>query len=529
MQRRRKQIRLAQRAYRQRKEDIISKLSQSVKFLGRTIGELHTLFFALERDISLAEDPHAKFDGYQDIIAKVTRLVKAAEHEVSNSGAEDRGYSVNTETSSDTKKSMPEGEAPQGIQTHQSVVVIPPSGSNSLPWPRQEITRRDLHDEPPGQDDNGGLLQPDHIANPTWTINGNVPQSRSREKTQELYSLESQRQRYSDECSISRELALPTSYSHSETSFARRLLRATLENSYNLMLCPRSRPEDIQRLCSFSYYQIKSARVAELYQQVINRTAKDNLEQWSVPQYHIGNAGLHYPRVGIDASSDPPSNWADAGPICARPMPNPERQVPDGVTNILEYAGVDGEWFDSNDVAEYLRTRGINVDEQSTFVDITKIDVASQQKEAPGLTDPSPLVNSSQVGWLSHDPVFTDESEPQQAATQWDPPFQNAQAMMSQGINQGFVPLNYPIDDLPTYEFSSDFDMNFGYPRLNRMKNYMDVEMFINGMFVSRKRIVSSLMSATALKKTTTCLGRTLCFRKAAVDSAISLATVIAD
>ena len=48
---------------------------------------------------------------------------------------------------------------------------------------------------------------------------------------------------------IARELALPSSYSFQETSFTRRLMRASYEAAYMLLL--RSRPEDMERMTTY--------------------------------------------------------------------------------------------------------------------------------------------------------------------------------------------------------------------------------------------------------------------------------------
>ena len=103
---------------------------------------------------------------------------------------------------------------------------------------------------------------------------------------------------------IAKELALPSSYSYHETSFVRRLMRCSLEAAYMMMINPQ--PEDLERLCTYAFCFIQKPQLMAYFKAVMERTAKENLELWSVPLYHVGNAGLHYPRDGIDASSAPP-------------------------------------------------------------------------------------------------------------------------------------------------------------------------------------------------------------------------------
>ena len=178
------------------------------------------------------------------------------------------------------------------------------------------------------------------------------------------------------------ELPLPATYSHYETSFARRLIRATTEDSYRLLMDPWSRPEDLKRLCTFAFCFMKAPRLLYLFRQIMDRTAKDNLEHWAVPRYHIGNAGLHYPRVGIDASSEPPLCWADQQPIGPVPAADPKAPVSESIVDILEWPEIDGEWFDSNDAAEYLRSKGLNLDLHSDIVEITDAQELGTQASA---------------------------------------------------------------------------------------------------------------------------------------------------
>lgn len=132
-----------------------------------------------------------------------------------------------------------------------------------------------------------------------------------------------------------------------------------------------SRPDNAKRLCTFAFCFINAPTILNRFQEVMSRTAKDNLEMWTVPLYHIGDAGLHYARVGIDASSEPPPWWADRGSTGPRSAaPQSDIRIPQGIVEFLEYPGYDGKWFDSNDVAKYLRSKGLTLDASSVIVEI---------------------------------------------------------------------------------------------------------------------------------------------------------------
>lgn len=169
---------------------------------------------------------------------------------------------------------------------------------------------------------------------------------------------------------LAKELALPSSYSFHETSFTRRLMRSSLEAAYMTLLNPK--PQDIDRLCTYAFCFLQKPKLMAYFKDVMARTTRENLEVWSVPSYHVGNAGLHYPRDGIDASSSPPAWWAQAAPIGPSPPRRGLTPVPDWMTlpEVIDYARVGGEWFDSNDVEQYLRTKGLKLDAYSPWVEI---------------------------------------------------------------------------------------------------------------------------------------------------------------
>lgn len=191
-------------------------------------------------------------------------------------------------------------------------------------------------------------------------------------------------------------LLSPSSYDFQETSFARRLIRHSVQFGYRLLTNPGSRPEDIARICRFTFCFSNVTQIIEHMQMMMVKTTKDNMEFWDCPQYHLGGAGLHYPRIGIDASTAPPAWWADKAPMGPRRFLHPATPVSNDTTisQIIERVGFDGEWFDANDVEQYLRTKGLYLDGQSSIVEI------NDPKEAYPHTLPEiypPGVSSSDV------------------------------------------------------------------------------------------------------------------------------------
>ncbi len=286
-------------------------------------------------------------------------------------------------------------------------------------------------------------------------------------------------------------LPLPTSYSFQEASFARRLLRTAFETGYRLMTDPNSRPEDLKRLCKFSWCFTNSARIIDHIKGLMERTAKQNLELWEVPALHLGGAGMHYPRVGIDTGGAPPEWWANGAPNGPLRPSQPETPVPDAmmIEQIVERVGLDGEWFDSNDVEQYLQSKGVYLDAQSSLVELNET-----SESLPGFNDTQDLTSSPAA---SSQNSTGGPRSPQNPETNWsdDPFLQGTDYHWSEEI------VNMPeIQDLDM-DFSFDESISSTakafpphlpdfntfpdiMPTLHtKVKKFVDVDKFLNSMY----------------------------------------------
>ena len=284
------------------------------------------------------------------------------------------------------------------------------------------------------------------------------------------------------ESAIPKELPLPRSYSHQETSFTRRLMRSSLEASYRLLTSTHPNPDELARLTTYSLCLTKFPKVVKLFQQLLGRTVKENLELWHVPLLHVGGAGLHYPRDGIDASSQPPEWWANQSPMGpSRPL-NPEKIVSESLSNYerVDYAGVGGEWFDSNDVEQYLRTKGLQLDSHSSIVEYVEpeADLLPDVEKVPALSstttsssyDSSGGPQSPENAWPPTQPsAFAD-----QMRSPWYPPSDEKETDTATETN-GFFDAKV---------FDPGFDFSMLQPSLPattvKPKRVVDVDAFLN-------------------------------------------------
>ena len=100
------------------------------------------------------------------------------------------------------------------------------------------------------------------------------------------------------------------------------------------------------------------------FQELLKRKAGESLENWNVPFFRIGGAGTHFPRRDdMGRKVYPPNIFSPAKAF--GPMPFVVAEIPHSMTTVeqlVEAVGFGGVWFDSHDVEEYLRTKGIFLD-----------------------------------------------------------------------------------------------------------------------------------------------------------------------
>ena len=175
---------------------------------------------------------------------------------------------------------------------------------------------------------------------------------------------------------LTRSPSLPETYSYTETSFTRRLIRLTIEAGVK-SLTNNPSVESTPRWLSFVYsFGGTHETVLSCLQALLSRSANQNFEDWTnTPILHLGGAGLHFPRKGIDASSPAPNWWSEYAPMGPLPVhiqPVDPKYLGWKIEDIVNDIGLGGDWFDANDVEWYLQSRGLNLDVTSTVVEINE-------------------------------------------------------------------------------------------------------------------------------------------------------------
>lgn len=154
-------------------------------------------------------------------------------------------------------------------------------------------------------------------------------------------------------------------YSFQETTFARRLHRATLERGFHLLSNAEQRPHAYNRVFRLSLmYHSRDILIAR-FRAALSKSPGYAIETYQTPFIHLGGAGTHYNtgRIhnGYIVKSGPLQRQVILESVDGTGMP---REIMD--FDLKEY---EGEWFDSNDVEGYFESKGLHIDPQSTFVE----------------------------------------------------------------------------------------------------------------------------------------------------------------
>lgn len=77
---------------------------------------------------------------------------------------------------------------------------------------------------------------------------------------------------------------VPYSYSYHETSFSRRLHRATLEHAYYMLTSPDADPRDVARMFAYTFCYVSKEDVVRVVTRLLNTTVKESLHVRDYPE-----------------------------------------------------------------------------------------------------------------------------------------------------------------------------------------------------------------------------------------------------
>ncbi|KIW88229.1 uncharacterized protein Z519_11340 [Cladophialophora bantiana CBS 173.52] len=381
--RRRTQIRLAQRAYRHRKETTISALKQKVTDLQTTIEHMNKTFLTLhdnmvdagiltshyslgrqlqsatEEFVALSKRASPESDDEEEAIAKITRGSDGKPS--SEPGERNRRSSAQLDAKTSSRPAATKTDNVRRAISFDQTSTDAEADVEELPLIGKEDNSLLALSETAWSTDNSNL----HGLNDFLSFNTAIPDVVLFDDPNEKLVIERPlKPAHQPEGSYT--------YSFQETTFARRLHRMCLERAFRNLTNPHVDPEYIKRAFRFTFCFSNRKRMLQRFQEMLKRKAGESLENWNVPFFHIGGAGTHFPRRDEEGNPIYPPNMINPARAFG-PQPYVQAETPrmeTSVQEMLENIGFGGVWFDSHDVEEYLKTKGIYLDGQSSFIEV---------------------------------------------------------------------------------------------------------------------------------------------------------------
>lgn len=561
--RRRTQIRLAQRAYRLRKETTISSLRNRVNELETAIDGMQTTFLELHDSAMscLSKNPDVSSAGFGSNLKQLTEkflgLAKEAlgSSEGAETGDEDaEGESINEDDGNGNARSKRRrsrddgspgsGGGSGGMQAGGGSGSVPSFGGYQVSYSRENGNSRGSR----SSYDNNGNSQ-NRSAGAGAEAAGSGASGRSNTMTTSssfslgsynrehgLYSPSSSESAYmggflQSSSSISSAMLDPApnttykqdipaglesfSYSFHETNFSRRLHRAGLEYAHLMLTSPNADQYEVARLFAYTFCYTSREDALECITKLLQISSKDSLDLSEHPEIRP------LPRKPLDYTEPMHSYEAErAGRQVQEPKNREEFNMREEANKMLIKLGIHQKYLRPDEVEQYITNLGILTSTTAaadTSVNNAGADLMEMEIESEHSRQASPS--------LAQPPQTLRPRSPPQT-----PPARTANANQTQGglTSATVMSLDYfqpqamrtPEDQI-NYQVGQ-FEKNHSSPAgANEIGNEASIKV-LEGV----KKQVDLDMFIKQLIPRGVCLGRFPGFKKSDVEAAISLATV---
>ncbi|UZP38331.1 hypothetical protein NXS19_006147 [Fusarium pseudograminearum] len=361
--RRRMQNRMAQRAYRQRKESAIDVLKKKVEELEKVKEDIGNEFLSFT-SVILEKEGVGNCPDIVEHIKKSTINILTSTREVDEiSETEDHDMDPVPSTS----------EAPAGPSTAYTLTA---DQVNSLGFPMvdyvpelefdnmfdhnidaQPTTQyHDYNLSTPSMHDKGSYFQPSIYQTPGYNISP-LPGA-----------------------TYDTSLSCPRSYSSHEATFGRRYHRATQEAAFLLASMKHSPPTWYQKVFGFCLHFETRDEITQRIGDCLRKSREATLNNWKFPFTNVGGAGLFYPNQGYDGSELPIGNRSlsnetfrpsELSGFSMGPFGPTIEQVRDlrlsPQLRIID-PNYDGDFFDADEIEISLRGYGVTIPASKDYV-----------------------------------------------------------------------------------------------------------------------------------------------------------------
>lgn len=393
-QRRRTQIRLAQRAYRNRKDTAITTLEQKVKDLEQVNEDMGKEFMRFY-DFVLSQ-------GMLDGAPEVARRLNDTTRKFLTFGR--KSNEDGSKENSDPSPPPPEvPQVPEASTQRQDSKIS--SGASSYSHDRHSTSSNPQLQSPSSMDANSAPAHSSSLSSfmpPSTMPYEVITQPTPENASFPVFNSQGQVPFFDNSFNISPFPAIPApnSYAFQERSFGRRLQRATLEAGFRLVSMANPPPHRYAAVFGFCLLFEPREAIIRRISTSLSKSREETMSVWKFPFTNLGGAGTFFP------DSQPTSNLGGSAPDyptrnqVARELykprectgfsmgpfsPEVEQAKDDRVDHRMRmmFQGFEGDFYDSEEVDTYLQQRGIIIPENADYVQ-ADIDISTFQ-EAPEL------------------------------------------------------------------------------------------------------------------------------------------------
>lgn len=403
-ERRRTQIRLAQRAYRSRKESAIQSLERRVQSLQDTNEEMGNAFMQLHDfavDLGILEQAP---EFARELHATTEKFLSLARRSSEAGGQDSQSDSPAQETyRAPWRVQKEKSSSPEAIETQ------PPREQPVLPWGGYMVrTEPDMSPAIPVPDLSNAIptstqasLDYEIITMPT-PENASFPFGLHQDSLfPDIFGQAQLPTAYP--LPPFSALPLPSSLACAESTFGRRLQRTALERGYQLITMTNPPKERFAKVFGFCMLFEPLDKIRERIRASLDRNQGESLDNWQTPFWALGGAGQHqiqqdhsHGRVGNQGTEEHLKHAFAGGNLGLGPFDTKTSEIRDKKIDPrmrITLPGFQGDFYDAEEVELYLQSRGVAIqpgqDYLTTQVDVTSFEGggARDHHSMPGFDD----------------------------------------------------------------------------------------------------------------------------------------------
>lgn len=416
-ERRRTQIRLAQRAYRNRKENAISTLEKRVQELKETNEEMSNAFMKLH-DFAVSSGLLEQLPEFGRQLRSTTEMFLALAKKSAEENDKEHSHSASPEHEAEESsvdalsKRVHQDAVPSSHVSTRQTPAAPAQLYGGFMVSHESVTHADMV-EPmlsttyQTQEDSMNTTNTDlgyEIVTVPTLENASFPFGLNPDSPfGDIFS-----HNPSHHSPLHTPLLpIPNTYAYQESTFGRRLQRVALEKGLQLITMPNPPKEAFAKVFGFCILFEPIEKIKERLRAGLKKSKEESMHYWQFPFLQLGGAGSHVP--GFSSTTTPPnmspfqsgedghrigssgtierfkhpnaSSGFGIGPFTEAVSEARDKRI--GSRMRINLPGFQGDFYDSDEVELYLQERGVSIGAAQDFVTV-EVDMNLFDDEADG-------------------------------------------------------------------------------------------------------------------------------------------------